>query len=124
MTIVPRTGPFSASCALATTSWYQRGKSSACGVSTRAIGRHYARSTATSCPASLGHRGMPYRDREVDLTARPQCRNCTAYRTAPGGGGALCGDLVTAVFFAKVAGFSLNRAGRAPRATLPPHKHL
>ena len=32
MTIVPRTGPFSASSALATTSWYQRGKSSACGV--------------------------------------------------------------------------------------------
>ena len=28
MTIVPRTGPFSASSALATTSWYQRGKSS------------------------------------------------------------------------------------------------
>src|SRR5262245_5711256 len=38
MTIVPRTGPFSASCALARTSWYQRGKSSACAVSTFAIG--------------------------------------------------------------------------------------
>src|SRR5437899_927309 len=37
MTIVPRTGPFSASSALATTSWYQRGKSSACGVSTGAF---------------------------------------------------------------------------------------
>src|SRR5947207_701363 len=37
MTIVPRTGPFSASSALATTSWYQRGKSSAWGVSTPAI---------------------------------------------------------------------------------------
>ena len=34
MTIVPRTGPLSASSALAMTSWYQRGKSSACGVST------------------------------------------------------------------------------------------
>ena len=32
MTIVPRTGPLSASSALATTSWYQRGKSSAWGV--------------------------------------------------------------------------------------------
>ena len=32
MTIVPRTGPFSASSALATTSWYHAGKSSACGV--------------------------------------------------------------------------------------------
>jgi hypothetical protein len=29
ITIVPRTGPFSASSALARTSWYQRGKSSA-----------------------------------------------------------------------------------------------
>src|ERR1022692_4099584 len=33
MTIVPRTGPFSAISAPATTSWYQRGKSSARGVS-------------------------------------------------------------------------------------------
>src|SRR4051794_19669096 len=32
--MVPRTGPLSASSALATTSWYQRGKSSDCGVST------------------------------------------------------------------------------------------
>ena len=32
--MVPRTGPLSASSALATTSWYQRGKSSAWGVST------------------------------------------------------------------------------------------
>src|SRR5262245_3017791 len=38
MTIVPRTGPLSASSAFATTSWYQRGKSSACAVSTFAIG--------------------------------------------------------------------------------------
>src|ERR671919_335401 len=38
MTIVPRTGPLSASSALATTSWYQRGKSSAWAVSTFAIG--------------------------------------------------------------------------------------
>src|SRR2546426_812113 len=37
MTIVPRTGPLSASSALATTSWYQRGKSSLCGVSTGAL---------------------------------------------------------------------------------------
>ena len=46
MTIVPRTGPLSASSALATTSWYQRGKSSAWGVSTGALPlpamrRHY-----------------------------------------------------------------------------------
>jgi hypothetical protein len=34
MTIVPRTGPLSASSALATTSWYQRGKSSLCEVRT------------------------------------------------------------------------------------------
>src|SRR4051795_8564790 len=34
ITMVPRTGPLSASSALATTSWYQRGKSSDCGVST------------------------------------------------------------------------------------------
>src|SRR3954471_16042076 len=32
MTMVPRTGPLSASSALATTSWYHRGKSVACGV--------------------------------------------------------------------------------------------
>src|SRR2546421_5278902 len=36
ITMVPRTGPLSASSALAITSWYQRGKSSARGVSTRA----------------------------------------------------------------------------------------
>src|SRR5690349_20409526 len=40
MTIVPRTGPLSASSALAITSWYQRGKSSARGVSTRAMTAH------------------------------------------------------------------------------------
>src|SRR5689334_5747032 len=34
MTIVPRTGPVSASVAFASTSWYQRGKSAACEVST------------------------------------------------------------------------------------------
>jgi hypothetical protein len=41
ITMVPRTGPLSASSAFATTSWYQRGKSSACGVrmGARAIGR-------------------------------------------------------------------------------------
>src|SRR5271166_4370002 len=33
MTMVPRTGPLSASSARATTSWYQRGKSEALGVS-------------------------------------------------------------------------------------------
>src|SRR3954467_8926740 len=32
ITMVPRTGPFSASSALATTSWYHRGKSVAWGV--------------------------------------------------------------------------------------------
>src|SRR5215475_15775844 len=37
ITIVPRTGPLSVSSALAITSWYQRGKSSACGVSTLAM---------------------------------------------------------------------------------------
>src|SRR5829696_2718091 len=37
ITMVPRTGPLSASSALEITSWYQRGKSSARGVSTRAI---------------------------------------------------------------------------------------
>ena len=42
MTIVPRTGPLSASSALATTSWYQRGKSSAWGVRMRGL-RHRAR---------------------------------------------------------------------------------
>src|SRR4051812_25625768 len=40
ITIVPRTGPLSASSALAITSWYQRGKSSARGVSTRAMVSH------------------------------------------------------------------------------------
>src|SRR3954452_5781906 len=34
ITMVPRTGPLSASSALAIRSWYQRGKSSDCGVST------------------------------------------------------------------------------------------
>src|SRR6266536_3852235 len=38
--MVPRTGPLSASSALAIRSWYQRGKSSARGVSTRATAAH------------------------------------------------------------------------------------
>src|SRR4029453_19057896 len=38
MTMVPRTGPFSPSWAFDSTSWYQRGKSSACAVRTFAIG--------------------------------------------------------------------------------------
>ena len=38
--MVPRTGPLSASFALAIRSWYQRGKSSARGVSTRAMTAH------------------------------------------------------------------------------------
>jgi hypothetical protein len=37
MTMVPRTGPLSASSAFASTSWYQRGKSSACAVRTFAM---------------------------------------------------------------------------------------
>src|ERR1700689_3020463 len=42
MTIVPRTGPFSASSAPDTTSWYQRGKSSARDVrDPAAIGERY-----------------------------------------------------------------------------------
>src|SRR4051812_2451376 len=65
MTIVPRTGPFSASCALATTSWYQRGKSSACGVSTRAIARHYAGSMAALWAGRAAVRRS---------SARPRCR--------------------------------------------------
>src|SRR5438067_10538741 len=40
ITMVPRTGPLSASSALAIRSWYQRGKSSARGVSTRAMTGH------------------------------------------------------------------------------------
>src|SRR3954454_16529509 len=47
MTIVPRTGPFSASCALARTSWYQRGKSWAWGVRT-------ALATAAMLPVASG----------------------------------------------------------------------
>src|SRR6185295_19971888 len=39
MTIVPRTGPVSASVAFASTSWYQRGKSADCEVSTPATRR-------------------------------------------------------------------------------------
>src|SRR5687768_13655872 len=48
MTIVPRTGPFSASSALATTSWYQRGKSSARGVTTGGLAMPRHR-TSTPC---------------------------------------------------------------------------
>ena len=51
--MVPRTGPFSASCAFWRMSWYQRGKSSARGVSTGALaidGR------VLRALASLGHR--------------------------------------------------------------------
>src|SRR5262249_36442557 len=53
ITIVPRTGPLSASSAFAITSWYQRGKSSACGVSTdtRAM-----LPNATGCPPPAPNR--------------------------------------------------------------------
>src|SRR5262245_20460062 len=49
MTIVPRTGPLSASSALLRTSWYQRGKSSARGVRTggRGMTRGYRRPLPT-----------------------------------------------------------------------------
>ena len=51
MTIVPRTGPFSASSAFATTSWYHCGKLSACGVSTLlGIGRSRVASTRMPGP--------------------------------------------------------------------------
>ncbi len=53
--MVPRTGPLSASSALATTSWYQRGKSSARGVSTRAMAanpRHRAHRHGGTDPAA------------------------------------------------------------------------
>src|SRR5436190_15286430 len=40
ITMVPRTGPLSASSALVIRSWYQRGKSSAREVSTRATSAH------------------------------------------------------------------------------------
>src|SRR5918993_2950591 len=54
MTILPRTGPFSASCALDRTSWYHRGKSSAWGVSTFAIGRGWYRPPGAAPSAGAG----------------------------------------------------------------------
>src|SRR4051794_7014957 len=54
MTIVPRTGPLSASSALARTSWYQRGKSSACGVR---IGALAMRPRMVLAPRERGARG-------------------------------------------------------------------
>ena len=53
MTIVPRTGPFSASSALATTSWYQRGKSSLGEVRTLAIAPKLLARRAPSGRSSL-----------------------------------------------------------------------
>src|SRR6476646_2976096 len=53
MTIVPRAGPFSASSAFATTSWYQRGKSSLGEVRTLAITRSYLQASAASGRSSL-----------------------------------------------------------------------
>src|SRR4026208_1530839 len=47
--MVPRTGPFSASSALATTSWYHCGKFSACGVSTL-LGIGMSRVASTRMP--------------------------------------------------------------------------
>src|SRR6266542_2961374 len=55
MTIVPRTGPLSAISALATASWYQRGKSSLCGVRTGVLAIALARYPAGSLPT----RGPP-----------------------------------------------------------------
>src|SRR5262245_56532108 len=45
ITMVPRTGPLSANSALVMTSWYQRGESSACGVSTAAMSQMLLRPT-------------------------------------------------------------------------------
>ena len=53
ITMVPRTGPLSASSALVITSWYQRGKSSARGVSTRAMRRHPT-GAGGQCPVAVG----------------------------------------------------------------------
>src|SRR4051812_27467552 len=53
ITIVPRTGPLSASSAFATTSWYQRGKSSERGVSTGALAMA-AEATGPGSPAPSG----------------------------------------------------------------------
>src|SRR5690242_3548398 len=54
MTIVPRTGPFSASCALAITSWYQRGKSSSWETSTLDIRARTLDRARRSGPAPRG----------------------------------------------------------------------
>src|SRR3954453_21386593 len=62
MTIVPRTGPLSASSALVWTSWYQRGKSSAWGVSTGALAigrRSYRRAHDPLEAVALRLRGWP-----------------------------------------------------------------
>src|SRR5437764_15030400 len=64
ITMVPRTGPLSASSALVTRSWYQRGKSSAWGVSTGAFAMTgYYGGTLPGCeffsPAQLRHKPGP-----------------------------------------------------------------
>ena len=69
ITIVPRTGPLSASSAFAMTSWYQRGKSSARGVSTRAM-------TANPRPRAVRDRPEPR------VTCRRPARLSTASEVA------------------------------------------
>src|SRR5438270_994319 len=80
MTIVPRTGPLSASSALATTSWYHRGKSSDCDVNTPLAmgGRGYRGTGEGPCPFLTGPDGLPPRrggpDGAVQLAVRPSRR--------------------------------------------------
>src|SRR6476661_6463715 len=58
--MVPRTGPLSASSALAMTSWYQRGKSSDWGVSTVLGMRPILRSAGHGAPWHFLGRGRPW----------------------------------------------------------------
>src|SRR3954447_23650941 len=71
--MVPRTGPLSASSAFATTSWYQRGKSSLCEVSTRATGPTYGVRLLTPPRGSAATRGddSGQRDQVVRATSNP-----------------------------------------------------
>src|SRR5687768_5208797 len=67
MTIVPRTGPLSASSALVMMSWYQRGKSSAWGVSTGALAMG---ADATAAPSGPRPPSRPPAGADADEPAR------------------------------------------------------
>src|SRR5213079_2142671 len=90
MTMVPRAGPLSAISARATTSWYQPGKFSACGVSTAFATLVTVAARATAYPSAghgedVGHRGRVVVLAAVGAGRIAEVRRRTAHGTGVAG---------------------------------------